>query len=355
VTVGAAGPVAPAVAPAPSPDRRTARPAARRPALVLAWLGVAGALAVSAARVVGGDQHTPLIELAVLVPFAAAVMLGGIVVGLLARARRLAAVSAGLLAVQLVWLAPALGLGARQPADLAGASDVHVLEFNTLTGLADPGAIVATIRQRRIDVFAVEELTPQLVHGLRGAGLLAELPYRAGGPNWAAAGTAIYSRWPLTELPDIEGTTFMMPRATLRLPNGSVLTVTAVHTLSPLPGRVLGWRTDLSLLNAAVSATSGPQLVLGDFNATRDHAGLRRLLDGPAGLADSAETVGLAGGAWPGFTWPVDKWWLPPFMRLDHVLVTPGSVAVRSLDVLSLPGSDHRALTATLAVTRPSP
>ena len=354
MNLDAADPVAPAIAPAQPVDRRSSRPAALRVALGVAWVAVAGATAVTAARVAGGDQHTPLIELAVLVPFAAVALLGGVALGLVARSRRLAAISAALLAVQVVWLAPVFGLGARQPGDLTGAAAVHVLEFNTLTGLADPAAIVATIRERRIDVFAVEELTPQLVHGLRDAGLLGELPYRVGGPNWGAAGTAIYSRWPVTELADIEGTTFLMPRATIRLPNQAVLTVTAVHTLSPLPGRVQGWRTDLSLLDAAVSATTGPQLVLGDFNATRDHAGLRRLLDGPAGLADSAETVGLLGGAWPGFTWPADTWWLPPFMRLDHVLVTPGSVAVRSLDVLSLPGSDHRALAATLAVARPA-
>ncbi len=313
---------------------------------------MAGAGAITLARAVGGDRHTPLIELAALVPISAVALLGLLASAVAARAARLAAVTAVLLVVQLIWLLPAFGVGVSDPDQLSGAGDLRVLQFNTLTGLADPGAIVSTIRERRIDVFAVEELTPPLVHGLRDAGLSGELPYRAGGPNWGGSGTAIYSRWPLTDLGEIAGTTFLVPRARLRLPDGTTLTVTAVHTLSPLPGRVQGWRTDLSLLAVAVATTPGPQLVLGDFNATRDHGGFRELLDGPLGLTDSAEAIGLLGGGWPGFTWPADKEWLPPFMRLDHVLVTPGSIVVRGLDVVALPGSDHRALAATLAVTR---
>ena len=324
----------------------------RRIARLIGWFGVAGAGAITLARAVGGDQHTPLIELAVLVPISAVALIGLLALAVVVQATRLAAVSALLLVVQLVWLLPAFGVGVRGPDQLSETGDLRVLQFNTLTGMADPGAIVTTIRELRIDVFAVEELTPPLVHGLRDAGLSGELPYRVGAPNWGGSGTAIYSRWPLTDLGEIAGTTFLIPRAGLRLPDGTELTVTAVHTLSPLPGRVQGWRTDLSLVAAAVAATPGPQLVLGDFNATRDHGGFRELLDGPLGLTDSAEALGLLGGAWPGFTWPADKGWLPPFMRLDHVLVTPGSIGVRRLDVVELPGSDHRALVATLAVTR---
>jgi endonuclease/exonuclease/phosphatase (EEP) superfamily protein YafD len=317
---------------------------------VTGWIGVAAGAAVTLARAVGGDQHTPLIELAVLVPLTAVVLACYVPLAATARAWRLAAVGAVLLAVQVAWLLPAFGVGVRTPQRLAGATELRVLEFNALTGLADPEAIMATVRGRRIDVFAVEELTPQLVHGLRDAGLLAELPYHSGAPNWASSGTAIYSRRPLIDLGSIEGTTFLMPRAALRLPDGTTLTVTAVHALSPLPGRVHAWRWDLSQVAATVAATAGPQLVLGDFNATRDHAGFRKLLEGPLGLTDSAEAVGLLGGAWPGFTWPADQGWLPPFMRLDHVLVTPASIGVRGLDVVPLPGSDHRALVITLAV-----
>jgi endonuclease/exonuclease/phosphatase family metal-dependent hydrolase len=129
-----------------------------------------------------------------------------------------------------------------------------------------------------------------------------------------------------------------------------VVTVSAVHTMSPLPGRVGEWVNDLAGIRRWVDTTPGTQIVLGDFNATRDHSGFRALLGGPNALTDSAEAAGVTGGAWPGFTWPADKRVVPSFMRLDHVLVTPDTVRVEGLDVVTVPGTDHRGLIATLVV-----
>jgi endonuclease/exonuclease/phosphatase family metal-dependent hydrolase len=98
----------------------------------------------------------------------------------------------------------------------------------------------------------------------------------------------------------------------------------------------------MTALRRTLEDSAGQQIVAGDFNATRDHAPFRELLDG--GLADVADAQGWT--AWPGMTWPADRAY-PPVMRLDHVLVSAG-FGVRDVSVVQLPGTDHRAVVARL-------
>ena len=89
------------------------------------------------------------------------------------------------------------------------------------------------------------------------------------------------------------------------------------------------------------SETSGPAIVGGDFNATYDHAQFRALL---GRFGDAAEQAG-AGHL---MTYPTDKWGFP-IVGVDHILVAGGTATdVRTLD---LPGSDHRALIATVVLS----
>lgn len=314
---------------------------------------MAGGLVVAVSRQFLSDAHTPFVELAVLLPFSAAAVVVAAFAAWAVRRRRLAVVATALTAVHLAMLAPAMGLGVQRPDDPAGAPQITVMAFNTLTGYASASAVLDVVRERHVDVVALAETTPELAVELRRRGIKHLLPYEAGRATWGAAGTTLWSRLPLQYVGEIGGTTFDMPQRAVRLPDGTTVTFTAVHTLSPLPGRVAGWRSDLQAVVAGTRAIAGPQVVLGDFNATRDHAAFRDLLEGPSALTDAAESVGLFGGAWPGFTWPTNHR-APLFMRLDHVLVTPSRIAVRSLDTVRIQGSDHLALVARLAVV-PAP
>jgi endonuclease/exonuclease/phosphatase family metal-dependent hydrolase len=89
-----------------------------------------------------------------------------------------------------------------------------------------------------------------------------------------------------------------------------------------------------------VPALVAPRLLLGDFNATLDHAALRRLIG--SGYRDAADAVGA--GLRP--TWPAD---VVPVVTLDHVLVD-SRIGVRSVTVHAVPGTDHRAVVAVLAI-----
>lgn len=85
--------------------------------------------------------------------------------------------------------------------------------------------------------------------------------------------------------------------------------------------------------------------LLGDFNATLDHAELRRLLD--TGYRDAAEVAGEG----LSLTWPAGRPRLPPLVAIDHLLVDE-RLAVRRVRVIDVPGTDHRAVFASLSVPR---
>ena len=83
------------------------------------------------------------------------------------------------------------------------------------------------------------------------------------------------------------------------------------------------------------------RILAGDFNASLDHAAMRRLLD--RGYKDAAAQVGA--GLIP--TWPANKR-IPPIITIDHVLVDH-RVGVKAVSVHDVPGTDHRAVFAELS------
>lgn len=81
-----------------------------------------------------------------------------------------------------------------------------------------------------------------------------------------------------------------------------------------------------------------------DFNATLDHRHLRGVLD--RGWRDAAGEVGE--GLRP--TWPVGR---RVGLHIDHVLVS-ADFAVGRVSIHEIPGTDHRAVVADLALRRGS-
>jgi endonuclease/exonuclease/phosphatase (EEP) superfamily protein YafD len=97
-----------------------------------------------------------------------------------------------------------------------------------------------------------------------------------------------------------------------------------------------------SLADEPPATVDGPvHLLLGDFNATLDHAALRRLIG--TGYRDAADVAGEG----LTMTWPYDK--LFPRVALDHVLADR-RVGVRQVRVYPIVGSDHRSLFTELVL-----
>jgi len=208
---------------------------------------------------------------------------------------------------------------------------------------ADPAAIVSLVRKQHIDVLAIDEYTMGAQEGLRAAGLETLLPYTALTPVPGATGSAIYSRYPLRDTgyrPLAGG--FGQEYATVLVPGAQPLVVEAVHTRAPVsPSADDEWRESIGQEPRATP--DGPvRLLMGDFNATLDHALLRDLLG--TGYVDVASQLGDGLDS----TWPYDGRPVPP-ITLDHVFADP-RIGAASFGTSRVSGTDHKAIFATLTL-----
>lgn len=246
------------------------------------------------------------------------------------------AVTVVALALHSWWFAPALIGG--QPDRAEGSQSLRVLSLNLLGGEADAQQVIRMARRDEVDVLVLTEATPQAVSALTKAGLERRWPHRAGAAAGGAAGTIVASRYPVTDEQELP-TRFGTWRMTLAAPDGD-LSLIAAHPTPPT--RRGDWADDLSVLVAA--AHDGPDLIVGDLNATPDHRPIRLLAD--AGLRSASER---ANAGWAP-TWPANGrfFGLPPLVQIDHVLTGP-SLTVLEVETHQVSGTDHLAVRATLA------
>ena len=264
----------------------------------------------------------------------------GVAVGLL--------VSAGAVATQVPLHRGRLHRGRlhRAPLHQASAdtdsegSTLTVLHANIWLGQADLDALVALVVTHRPDVLTLVELTPDADAQLRPR-LSELLPYVHVSAAAGGEGTGIYSRCPLVDQQRHDGFVTELLSARVQMPGRPL--VFAVHPVPPWPREPSEWVRELGLLRqllAKIPVDDGPVVVAGDFNATHDHRRYRDLQDGR--FVDAA----VAAGAGMLRTYPAHTWY-PPVIAIDHVLVA--DLQVRSVEVVTIPGSDHRGILARLA------
>ena len=300
------------------------------------------------ARLTGGRPPSPVPQLAALAPVAVvpatvAVIIAAATDGWLAVPLAVPAV------ILLIWqLPPHWRISYQAPAGPSRESGsalttvrLRLLTVNAQGGAADPAALLRTVRTHNVDVLAVQELTPRMVRRLAAAGLAQLLPFSHLDPRPGAQGTGLWARWPLTPLPPVPGLAFAAPRARIDPLGGRPVTLTAVHPHAPMRGHADMWQRELALIRQTLATTDGPQVVAGDFNASRDHRPFRDLL--AAGFLDCADSS--RSRSWPGFTWPTARG--IPVMRLDHVLV-PRTATVRMTRAIPLPDTDHHGVLAAI-------
>lgn len=317
--------------------------------LLVVVLAVAGVLLLAGAALTLARVTTPEpgwgLALTALSPWglpAFAVALAGFLVALRlggGRPVRLPALLAlAGLVTQAVWLGPAfVGDHADGPADLT------VLQLNVRFGTADPGATAGLARRTGADVVALDELTPEALDALRDQGLTRRLPHHAGAAVEGEGGVEVFSRYRLTDVRRLDVRTGGW---LVRVHAPTPFWLVAVHADQPFVVPAL-WRHDLAVVGDVVGHLSGPRLVVGDLNATVDHAPLRRLLG--AGLDDAAREANAGWQpTWPGADGPRGLRSVG-LVAIDHVLLGGGVGAV-STDTAVVPGTDHRALVARLVL-----
>lgn len=245
---------------------------------------------------------------------------------LLRRRWAVAALAAGLTGALAIAVLP------RTAEPVAGVA-LSVMSANLLQGRADPATVVE-LALDGVDLLAVQELTPDALNQLSARGIDSALPHRIVKPLRGGSGAGLWSRYPLREIgawSEPIPITSQVAVPGVRTPPTAVV----VHLSAPWPWPIEWWRSDVDHAAAALGGLEGTVVAAGDFNSTTDMAQFRRILDNGYRGADRFAA-----------TFPADST-LPPVLAIDHILVRNGSSSVQTADI---PGSDHRAVLATVGV-----
>ena len=271
-------------------------------------------------------------------PYVAAVSVLVLALALLARAWWEAA-AAGVVVLLLAVAVLPRAFPHQPTGPIEGGVEYDVLTSNVRLGDADMEAVAEIARERDVDLLSVQELTHRAAEGLREAGIDRLLPHQELSPTEAgSSGAGLYSRYPLERLPDVPGGISRQVHAVGDVPGAGEVELVAVHPFPPTARSNGRWREGLDGLPRA---TPGELRILaGDFNATFDQAPFRDLVGSGYVDAAAARGKGLA------MTWPSGRVF-PPQVAIDHVLADE-RVHVAGAEIISVRGSDHRAVLARL-------
>jgi endonuclease/exonuclease/phosphatase (EEP) superfamily protein YafD len=322
--------------PQPPERRRRLRPALH----AICWLLIVVCFVFAFFRVFGLERTWFGYTIIAFTPYVAAASLLPLVLALIVWRDRIAIGAAFITSFALISVLVPRVVG--HPDPVRGPT-LRVMSSNMEIGGADAATIVRLVRERNIDVLALQEYTPQAHARLIAAGLMQILPYAQQTPVWGADGSGLYSRYPLSDT----GATafpggFRQAYGTINVPGAQPVVVMSIHPVAPGdPSLIKYWHTDLSMEPPA-TPHGVIRLMVGDFNSTLDHALLRKLIG--TGYHDAAATIGK------GFvtTWPYDGTKLPK-VTLDHALVDP-RIGVSTFDAEKVPNTDHRSIFVTVTL-----
>ena len=223
----------------------------------------------------------------------------------------------------------------------ADVAPTRVMTLNCYFGQADAQAITEVVAQEGVAILCLQEVNATLYEDLLACGLGDLLPYWCG----QVTGNQLWSIYPLADPVDdaVGYSGSAMPAATIDAGWGPIRWV-SVHTCAPVPGLEPYWDESLHRLSQIRSydgqAPSTRYILMGDFNATIEHASFRAIL-----------ANGFFDGAWQAgeglvFTWPVNQG-IPALVTLDHIVLDDG-LRAGEFAYVTVAGSDHRAVLATV-------
>lgn len=322
--------------------RRPVAPSARRLAVTVGvWLLLIPFAGWAMVRVLGLEQGMRMTQVMTFTPYVAILSLAPLVAALLTR--RWFAFGVAVLVV----VAFSLSLLPRAlpgQAAVAGGAPLRVMTLNLDDGRASADEVVDLVKRERVDLVNFQELTADALTRLDRAGMARLFRYRLLPPGQMTNAT-ILSRIPLSDAREVQlaGDTAVV--AVVEAEEGHPAEVWAVHPPSPLNAEHFeAWQATLEDLPGVRDGgqQGRPRVLVGDFNATQDHAEFRRLIG--RGYVDAADATGsgLVG------TWPANQGFPPP-VAIDHVLVSP-TVYVQDFRVFDVSGSDHRPVVAELEI-----
>lgn len=287
------------------------------------------------ARLLGWETG-PLALVVSFMPWVTLAAVLPVVLLVLARSWVLAVAAVGVLALCVAWQLPLFTGGG------GGDTVLTVASVNMKFGEADAVAIVSLVEEHGVDVLSVSEITPQAHAALTDAGLDALMPYSEVAAEPGITGTGLWSRLPIYDPYELDGFLSGQIGATVEGPHGT-FTMLAVHPRAPGSRNHDDWAAELETLKEALAGISGPVVVAGDLNTTRDHRVFREIE--AQGYDNAADEAGS--GFAPTFRQGNE---MRPLVVIDHVLERDTGMSATRTQTVVIPGADHRALVATYAL-----
>ena len=260
------------------------------------------------------------------------------------------------LALEAPWQLPfysrALTHATATHTDTQKAGSLRVMTCNVYKGNADAARIVKLVREEGVRVLALQETTSEFVDQLEANGISDLLPYSQRSSSDGVYGNGVWSATPLSDVEsdDVGSSASAMPAGIVQVTSSDGVTTVpvrfvSVHTTAPVDEYLDLWRKSILEIGVvrdrAAADPSRRYVLMGDFNATYDHAPFRAM------LGDSLHDAARIAGEGITLTWPQNRRLLPPFCGIDHVVVSDG-VGARDLRTYEVEGTDHAALVCTL-------
>lgn len=222
----------------------------------------------------------------------------------------------------------------------------RVMTLNVYKGQADADQVVKTVSDNRVEVLALQEVSEDFVDRLHKAGIDRYLPHEQLSTSSKEYANGLWTAAPMQSpsKDDVGSRSSMMPAASIDFDRGKTsVRFVSVHTTSPQPGSWNAWRRSVSDLGKLRKHEHTRYVLLGDFNATYDHAVFRDMLG--ERFSDGARQAGHG----MSMTWPANRAPLPRLVAIDHVVVDR-DIRANRLQTIPIDGSDHAALLATVMV-----
>lgn len=213
------------------------------------------------------------------------------------------------------------------------SGELGVVALNTEFGRADVEQLTAYVTNADPDVVVLLEFTPALAASLTELGWDERFGYRLGEASSDAAGSMVYSRYPMVEI-DRGDTIFTNLLVRVATPNGDYC-VLAAHPVAPTFAGVDTWVAEGAQVRRLAAQATGPTVAIGDFNAVPQHYTMDELRK--LGYRSAAQLSSAPGGP----TWPLETWF-PPLLTIDHAMVA--STDVYSFETFKIQGTDHAGL-----------
>ncbi len=262
----------------------------------------------------------------------------------------LALVTVAGLAMQVVWARP-YWPGTPPPA--GGDESLTALTMNLRCDEPALSGLVEVVERERPDIVVLQDLSQEGWDYLQGTSWWQTLPQHSMQPKdqpLAAAetdpcGSVVFANATVTQASASDAA---QPVVSVALPSGPLTVVpVSLPTLGTgLDPWLLGFETlDATLAShTSVGTAAAPLLVVGDFNATREHLPMRQLI-AEHGLVDAAEQ---AGAGWLP-TFPANRRY-PPLVAIDHILMSP-ELSASEVTAFSVRYGAHRVLVAHINPT----